>query len=199
VKPLLPGLIAAAIACAGCHPKTNPNATTDAATSARAPLKDTPDGAAPPPPVEAAAPVADDALPPFASDELTTRAKHLLEAIQLDNAELAGDLVFPRDAYLSVKDAEDPGKHWDAKVLAAFKAQVHTLHKRTKGLDRAIFTGFSIGQPTTQAMPKRHDLKRMLWRSKRSRLMFSVDGKPSHIDVVEMMGWRGAWYVTRLK
>ncbi len=184
--------LALALACADCHAK--PGAGGDAAVDGHVPQAD-----AGSPAPEAAAAVVDDALPAFASDDLTTRAKHLLEAIQQDNAELGGDMVFPRDAYIGVKDVADPGKHWDTKVLAAFKSGVHALHRRTKGVERAVFTGFELGQPAAEALPKRHDLRRMLWRSKRSRLMFSVDGKPSHFDVAEMTGWRGAWYVTKLR
>ncbi len=186
-----------AVALAHCHAK--PTGPSDAAADAKPLAKvDGGDGAAPKPVVEAGPP-ADDSLPPFTSDELTTRAKHLLEAIAKDNADLATDLVFPRDAYLAVKDVADPGKHWDGKVMAAFRRDVHALHKRTKGADRAVFTSFEVGQPASEAMPKRKDLKRMLWRARRSRIGFTVDGKPSHIDVAEMTGWRGSWYVTKLK
>jgi hypothetical protein len=184
-----------AAALGACHPRPSPGAG-DGASDAKlrgeagAPAK----GA-----VEAATVLADDALPAFTSEELTTRAKHLLEAIQKDDGELAGDIVFPRDAYLAVKDVADPGKDWDKKVLAAFRSQVHVLHHRTKGIERAVFTSFELGQPATEALPKKHDLRRMLWRSKRSRLGFTIDGKPSHFDVIEMTGWRGAWYVTKLK
>ncbi len=149
-------------------------------------------------PIDAGA-LADDSLPAFTSDELTTRARHLLEAIQRDDASLATDIVFPRDAYLAVRDAPDPGKTWDMKVMAAFKKEVHALHRRTKGVDHAVFTSFELGQPASEAMPKKHDLKRMLWRARRSRLGFTIDGKPSHFDITEMTGWRGAWYVTRLR
>ena len=188
-------LFALTAALAACHPHASPVVTHDAGDA-----QAHGDAAAPPPktPVEAAT-VVDDALPAFTSDELTTRAKHLLEAIQKDDGELAGDIVFPRDAYLQVKDVPDPGKNWDTKVLAAFRKEVHALHHHTKGVERAVFTGFEVGQPTSEAMPKKKDLKRMLWRSKRSRLAFTIDGKPSHFDVVEMTGWRGAWYVTKLR
>ena len=186
-----------ALACIGaCHPKPSGVATADAAPDARGARLDAGDAAQKP--VVDAAPPADDSLPAFTSDDLTTRAKHLLEAIRKDDADLATDIVFPRDAYLTVKDVHDPGKNWDLKVLAAFKKQVHALHHRTKGIEHAVFTSFELGQPAAEAMPKRHDLKRMLWRSKRSRLGFTIDGKPSHFDLVEMTGWRGAWYVTRL-
>jgi hypothetical protein len=185
------------VGVAACHPKPGARAS-DASTDAR--LTSRVDGGeAAAPKVEAAPPVADDSLPPFTSDELTTRAKHLLEAIAKDDADLATDIVFPRDAYLTVKDVPDPGKNWDQKVLAAFKAQVHTLHHHTKGVERAVFTGFELGQPATEALPKKHDLKRMLWRARRSRLGFSIDGKPSHFDIVEVTGWRGSWYVTKLR
>ena len=189
--------LASATACRG---KASAGAAppADAASDAKPIMKGDAGDAAEKHPPDAGAP-ADDSLPPFASDELTTRAKHLLEAIANDNPDLATDIVFPRDAYLTVKDVGEPGKHWDAKVLAAFKREVKALHKRTKGVERAIFTSFELGQPAAQAMPKKHDLKRMLWRAKRSRLGFTIDGKPSHFDVVEMTGWRGSWYVTKLR
>jgi hypothetical protein len=189
----------ALISSSGCHKRPPSLATVDAGLDAKPPHVDAADAGLSKTVPEAAAAPADDALPPFTSDELTTRAKHLLEAIAKDDPDLATDLVFPRDAFLSVKDVPDPGKVWDTKVLAAFRKVVHALHKRTKGVERATFTSFEVGQPASEAMPKRHDLKRMLWRSKRSRLGFVIDGKPGHFDVVEMTGWRGAWYVTRLR
>jgi hypothetical protein len=199
VRSPLPLLLLVATAAA-CHPKPSPGST-DASGDAKTARGDGGDAAPKPPdrPAPDAGAPADDSLPAFTSDELTTRAKHLLEAIQKDEPDLATDIVFPRDAYLAVKDVPDPGKSWDAKVLAAFKRDVHALHRRTKGVERALFTSFELGQPASEAMPKRHDLKRMLWRSRRSRLGFTIDGKPSHFDLVEMTGWRGAWYVTRLR
>jgi hypothetical protein len=188
-------LVASVVAC---HSKTNAGAVGDGAVGDAKVIRLDAAETAARAPVEASTPP-DDALPPFTSDELTARARHLLEAIQKDDDTLAADVVFPRDAYLSVKDVPDPGKHWDIKVLAAFKSHVHLLHRRTKGIDRAVFTSFEIGQPASEAMPKRRDLKRMLWRARRSRLGFTIDGKPSHFDVVEMTGWRGSWYITRLR
>jgi hypothetical protein len=183
---------------AACHPKTGTPVADSGAHDAKPSHSDAGD-AAPIVTLEQATTIADDALPPFTSDELTTRAKHLLEAIAKDDGDLAADILFPRDAYLLVKDVPDPGKHWDSKMLAAFRTQVHALHKRTKGVERATFTGFDVGQPASEAMPKKKDLKKMLWRSKRSRLAFTIDGKPSHFDVIEMTGWKGSWYVTKLK
>lgn len=141
----------------------------------------------------------DDALPPPSSEELTTRAKHLLEAIAKDDPSLATDLVFPRDAYLLARDAADPGKQWDMKVMGAFQKQVHVLHKRTSGVERALFAGFDIGQPIAQVTPKRHEMRRTLWRVRHSRLSFTIEGKAAHFDLGELLSWKGSWYVTQLR
>ncbi len=139
------------------------------------------------------------ALPASASDELTARAKHLLEAVAHDNADLATDILFPRDAYIAARDGDDPGKVWDAKVISAFRRHVHLMHKRTKGVEKAQFVSFEIGRSVIQTTPKRRDWKRPLWKVKRSRLTFTVDGRTQRLEIAEVMGWRGAWYITRLR
>jgi hypothetical protein len=140
-----------------------------------------------------------DALPPSQSDELTTRARHLLEAIAKDDPSLATDIVFPRDAYVTAKDAADPGKQWDDKVATAFQKQVHLLHKRTTGVERAMFTSFEMGVPISQVVPKKHDTRVALWKVRHCRLNFTIDGKLARIDVAELMSWRGAWYVLEVR
>jgi hypothetical protein len=152
---------------------------------------------------EASAPedagVPDDALPPSESDDLTTRARHLLEAIAKDDPSLATDIVFPRDAYLVAKDSPDPGKQWDTKVMSAFQKQVHLFHKRMPGIDHAQFTSFEIGPAIAQAAPKKRDLRMTLWRVHHSRLNFAIDGKTARFDVGDLTSWRGAWYVMQLR
>jgi len=161
------------------------------------------DGAAEAESAEAAAPPdagpAKEALPSFPSEDLTLRARHLLEAIAKDDPTLAADIVFPRDGYIEAKDAADPGKQWDDKVMGAFQRQVHLLHKRTAGVERAVFVGFDIGQPISQVVPKKHDMTMTLWKVRHSRLDFTVDGKTLHVDLAEMMSWKGAWYVLDLR
>jgi hypothetical protein len=142
---------------------------------------------------------AKEALPTYPSDELTTRARHLLEAIAKDDPTLAADIVFPRDAYIEAKDAPDPGKQWDDKVLGAFQKQVHALHKRTQGVEHAQFAGFELGQPIGQVVPKKHDMAMTLWHVRHSRLAFTVEGKPLRFDLGELMSWKGAWYVVDLR
>jgi hypothetical protein len=158
------------------------------ATSAT-PAAGTPDAAA-----------ADDgALPTASSDELTLRAQHLLEAIMRDNPELASDILFPRDAFQKAHDATDPGKVWDGKLAASFRRGVHTLHKRTKEIERAQFVSFEIGRTVTQATPRRHDWTLPLWRVPHARLTYVIDGRTARFDIGELTSWRGAWYVTKLR
>lgn len=142
--------------------------------------------------------VDDTAMPAASSEELTSRMRHLVEAIAQDNAELAADALLPRDAYMSAFDAQDPGKAWERKVGVPFRKNVHALHKRLKGAEKAKFVSFEIGRSIVQATPKKHDLKRPLWRVKRSRLTLSIDGREHKVDIGEMISWRGAWYVAKL-
>lgn len=147
-----------------------------------------------------AGPSPDDlAMPPATSEELSARMRHLLEAVAQNNPELANDALFPRDAYVTTIDASDPQKTWERKLSAAFRRAVERTHKRTKGVENAKFVSFELGHSIGQLSPKKRDFKRPLWRVKRSKLTFTVEGKQRHIEIAEMTAWRGAWYVTRLR
>ncbi|HEY5146158.1 MAG TPA: hypothetical protein VII82_05300 [Polyangiaceae bacterium] len=140
----------------------------------------------------------DDGIPPTASDELSGRAKHLLEAIAQDNMDLASDIVFPRDAWMATRDAADPGKEWEKRVARPLRRALHSLSRRHKDLARAEFASLELGHSMTQAAPKKHGWQRPLWIVTGSRLTFVVDGRTRTLPVREMTAWRGAWYVTRL-
>ena len=142
--------------------------------------------------------VDDLALPPVANEELSGRMRHLLEAVAQNNADLAGDVLFPRDAYVASRDSVDPQKAWEKRVSGLFRRSVERSHKHTKGIENAKFVGFELGRSVSQLTPKKHDFKRPLWRVKHSKLTFTIEGKARHLDVAEMTAWRGAWYVTRL-
>jgi hypothetical protein len=140
----------------------------------------------------------DDSIPPISSEELTVRAKHLLEAIAQDNGDLASDILFPRDGFIATRDAADPGKDWEKRVAHPFRRAVHALSRHHKDLDRAQFASLELGHSMTQATPKRHGWQKPLWIVTGSRITFVVDGRTRTLPVREMTAWRGAWYVTRL-
>lgn len=139
------------------------------------------------------------AMPASTGDDLQIRMRHLLEAIAQNNPDLAGDALFPRDAYVASKDVADPAKAWEKKVSSTFRRSVERMHKRMKGSEHAKFVSFEVGHAIVQLTPKKKDFKRPLWRVKHSKLTFTIDGKTRHLDVPEMTAWRGAWYVTRLR
>jgi hypothetical protein len=141
----------------------------------------------------------DEAMPPATSAELTTRGRHLLEAIAQDNPDLAADVLFPRDAWSSSRDGQDPTKQWDEKIKPAFVSSVHYWNKHTKDVGRAQFVSFEIGKTVQQLSPKKKEWKKPLWQVKHGKLTFLIDGQTKHIDVLEMVSWRGAWYVTHLR
>lgn len=144
-----------------------------------------------------AAPV-DDSIPPTSSEELTVRARHLLEAIAQDNGDLASDILFPRDGWIATRDAADAGKEWEKRVNHPFRRTLHLMSRRHKELDRAQFASLELGHSMTQATVKKRGWQKPLWIVTGSRITFVVDGRTRTLPVREMTAWRGAWYVTRL-
>jgi glycine/D-amino acid oxidase-like deaminating enzyme len=141
----------------------------------------------------------DDSIPPTSSDDLTARARHLLEAVGKDDADLATDILFPRDGWLATRDAADPGKEWEKHVAGPFRKSVHAYARHHEELDRAQFVSLELGHVVVQSTPRRHGWKKPLWTVKGSRLTFLVNGHTRTLSIREMTAWRGAWYVTRLR
>lgn len=197
-----PGLVLIAAVAAACTEKGQTvltHADAGVADSAAALTRDRDDGGPRAPGDPRVTPASEDdlLLPQAASEDLTARMRHLLEAIEQNNAELATDALFPRDAYVATRDVSDPAASWE-KFSGAFRRSVERAHKRTKGASRAKFVSFELGQGVAALTPKRGDFKRPLWRVKRSKIELTIDGSPRRLEIAEMTSWRGAWYVTRL-
>ena len=139
---------------------------------------------------------ADDTIPATSSEELTARARHLLEAITKDDADLAADIVFPRAAWVGLRDAADPAREWDKKVDRPFRRGLHGLSRHAEG---AQFVSLELGRAVVQEPVKHHGWKKALWSVHGSRLTYLVDGHTRTLAIREMTAWRGAWYVTRLR
>jgi hypothetical protein len=140
-----------------------------------------------------------DTILPATSEELMGRARHLLEAIARDDASLASDILFPRDGWVATRDAADPGKDWDARASAPFRRAVHILSRRHLELSHAQIVSLELGGALVQATPRKHAWKEPLWTVAGSHLTFVVDGHTRTLPIREMVAWRGAWYVTRLR
>lgn len=146
-----------------------------------------------------AAPPPDETLPQPSPEELSVRAKHLLEAIAKGDAQLATDILFPRDGWVATRAVADPGKEWDKRVGAPFRRAVHRLSKRYADFDRAQFVSIELGRELVQETPKAHGWKKPLWTVRASHMTFVVDGRTRTLAIREMTAWRGAWYVSRLR
>jgi hypothetical protein len=146
-----------------------------------------------------AGPPADDAFPSGSSDELSSRARHLLEAIGGGDAQLATDILFPRDGWLTTRDASDPGKDWEKRVAGPFRRAIRAMARHHADYDRARFVSMDLGQVVAQVTPRHHAWKKPLWTVRDCHLTFVVDGRTRILSIREMTAWRGAWYVTRLR
>jgi hypothetical protein len=146
-----------------------------------------------------AAPPADDLFPSNARDELAGRARHLLDAIAHSDATFATDSIFPRDGWLLMRDAPDPGREWEKRVASPFRRAIHALSRHRTDLADAQTVSVEIGAAMTQATPERHGWKKPLWIVHDSKVVFVVAGRTRTLRIREMVAWRGAWYVTRLR
>jgi hypothetical protein len=145
-----------------------------------------------------AAPAADDALPQNVEDDLNARMAHLLDAITQDEARLASDALFPRDAWVASRDSADPGKEWERRVASPFRRAVHRLSK-SPNFGRAHFVRFELGRDLSQEPMRKRGWKKALWTVKGSSITLDVAGRMHRIPIREMTAWRGAWYITRLR
>lgn len=177
----------------GCRaPQANPGndasaAATVASSEARSARAE--DAATPP----------DDLLPANVGGEFAARAHHLLDAIAHDDAQFATDLIFPRDGWLATREASDPGKDWERRVAAPFRRAIHALSRRHAQYEEAQSVSVELGSAMSQAIPKRHGWRKPLWIVHDSTLTFVVDGHTRMLRIREMVAWRGAWYVTRVR
>jgi hypothetical protein len=180
--------VALAAALAGCHQRLV-GSEGGAPSDAEVDVARTAFDADPPP---------DDAIPSESTDELGTRARHLLEAITKDDARLASDILFPRDAWIATRDSLDPGKEWTKGVASPFRRAVHAFSKRHIAVD-AQFVSLQLGHPMQQEIPHKRAWKKPMWTVRESRITYVVDGRTRVLTIHEMTAWRGAWYVTRLR
>jgi hypothetical protein len=141
----------------------------------------------------------DDTILPVPTEELAARARHLLEAIAKDDATLASDILFPRDGWLATRDAPDPGKDWEVHVATPFRRAVHALSRRHHELNPIQAVSIELGGEIVEATPRRHGWRKPLWTVTGSRLTFVAGGHTRTLSIREMVAWRGAWYVARLR
>lgn len=202
--PTPPGIDAAVAPLPGPSPTA---AAAAAPVDAGAPVAP---AAAPAASVAAAAPAVDagdpGALPqtrdrPAASSkELDARAAALWDGIVHDDPERAMPFFFPVTAYEQVKAIAYPASDWRRRLVAAYKRDVHGLHKRLgEKTESAKLVRLDVPDERARWVePNEESNKLGYWRVYGTRIVYEVDGKERTLDISSLISWRGEWYVVHL-
>lgn len=175
------------------------------ASSAPAPTADAPDAAP-------ARPVASGADPgslpqtrdkPSAEGEaFEARAAALWSAIVEDDPDRAMPFFFPLSAYEQVKAIGNPAADWRRRLVAAYKRDIHALHKRL-GDKAATAKLVRVAVPEERARwvePDEEYNKLGYWRVYGTRIIWQPepDAKERSFEITSLISWRGEWYVVHL-
>jgi hypothetical protein len=180
--------------CGSCTESTQASVRIDAAAPLDAAIKDAASEAEAGPPPQASF----DDFPDAGPADLDVRGKHLLEAIAQNDPSLAADIMMPREAYITARDAQDPAALYESKFKTSIATHIAHIHKKEKGVENAVYVSFDLGQSTSRVVPKKHEWKEPLWHATRSTLTFTIDGRVQRVEIAEMVAWRGNWYVAKL-
>ena len=138
------------------------------------------------------------ARPSATSGDLTAKAARLFSAVQQDDASLAADFFFPRDAFLPVKDIANPGKYWD-QLFRTYHRDIHDLHvKHRAKIDGAQFLDIQPGSPAKWVPPGEEANKIGYYRSFNAKVRYQKGDAFGHFDVRVSITWQGKWFITHL-
>jgi hypothetical protein len=136
--------------------------------------------------------------PPAGNDTLDGDARKLFEAIQKGDPELAVPFFLPRETYAEVKAVKDPTPHYE-RLLKVFKRDVVQCKKEHPGIERGEFVSFEPS-PRTKWMAAGREVNRVGYFVRyRSRLNYTVDGKPRALEVRVMLDAGGRWTISHLR
>ena len=118
-----------------------------------------------------------------------------------DDADLATDILFPRDGWLATRDAADPGKEWEKRVDAPVPADpARAVAPAPRSSIAPSSSSLELGHAidagdAASGTAGRSRSGSCTARGSRS----SSTGTRGRSPIREMIAWRGAWYVTRLR
>lgn len=105
----------------------------------------------------------------------------------------------PLGAYQHVKDVADPTADWKNRLMAAFRRDIHALH-RVLGDGPSDAKLVSLDLPDARALgrARRRDEQNRLLPRVRSKLRYESGGAEHAFEVQSMILWRGPWCVVHL-
>lgn len=200
-EPPAPPGVDAAVAPLPPPPLSAPLTSSEPASSARPALAQ-----ATPPPGEPDAGADHGALPqtkerPEASGgAYDARIAALWEGIAKDDPERAMPFFFPLAAYAQVKAITNAGSDWRRRLVAAYKRDIHALHKRLgEHPEQVKLLRAEVPQDRARWVePNEESNKLGYYRVYGTRLVFELDGKERSFEVTSLISWRGEWYVVHL-
>lgn len=128
------------------------------------------------------------------------RVSALWDAIAKDDPDRAMPFFFPVTAYEQVKAITNASSDWRRRLVAAYKRDVHALHKRLGDhAADAKFLRADVPQERARWVePGEESNKLGYYRVYGTRLVYEVDGKERSLEVTSLISWRGEWYVVHL-
>lgn len=128
------------------------------------------------------------------------RITALWDAIVADDPDKALPAFFPVTAYEQVKAIGNASGDWKRRLIAAYKRDIHALHKRLGDTPAdAKFVRAEVPQDRARWIdPGEESNKLGYYRVYGTRIFFTLDGKERSFDVSSLISWRGEWYVVHL-
>lgn len=138
--------------------------------------------------------------PAASSPALDARAAALWDAVVRDDPDRALPFFFPVTAYEQVKAIPSPASDWRRRLVAAYKRDIHGIHKRLgERADAARLVRLEIPDDRARWVdPNEESNKLGYWRVYGTRMTYELDGKQRSIDISSLISWRGEWYVVHL-
>ena len=138
--------------------------------------------------------------PEAAGAAFDARVAALWEAIVKDEPDRAMAFFFPVSAYEQVKAITNPASDWRRRLVAAYKRDVHAMHKRLgERPTDAMFVRADVPQDRARWVePNEESNKLGYYRVYGTRLIYEFEGKEHSLEVTSLISWRGEWYVVHL-
>lgn len=128
------------------------------------------------------------------------RVAALWDAIVKDEPDHALPFFFPVTAYEQVKGIPNPASDWRRRLVAAYKRDIHALHKRLgEHATDAKFVRADVPQDRARWVEPNEESNTLgYYRVYGTRLAYDIDGKERTLEVASLISWRGEWYVVHL-
>lgn len=138
--------------------------------------------------------------PSAKSAAFDARAEAVFRGIVEDDPDRAMPAFFPVTAYEQVKAVGNPAADWRLRLVAAYKRDIHALHRRLgERASGAKLLRADVPEDRAKWVEPDEEYNKLgYWRVYGTRLVYELDGKERSFEVTSLISWRGEWYVVHL-